>query len=373
MREGFGAPPEMRERREQEPLRRSYEYRDVEGRLIGRAEVALDAEETELPPDKDSKDAPVKARRLRSFALHGEKDGAPTRVDMLGLDLVHGDAIGVYVASERLDNYDYDDEKKRATVPPLETPTDVGVYLHELGHASQHHETRFADVADLYGAEKDVYKHDQLDLAELRKTVREIRDAVPDAEGLLTDAQLDELSEIEAEMDQKEREHVMLLGAMAKEANKKKPNDDAVEELKRKADAAEAEGAELAEELKDAADALGIADFVAIPTSIMERDATRRAFEWARKIRAEAGVDLFARHAAPAEATARATHAGGCERSVVEGIASGTAERVEETDIREDLKRSLASYGADRLRLRNPDRPDDIAITPTVGKRRRKK
>ncbi len=352
------------ERREPQTMRRGFEYRDVAGNLIGRAEVELDDAEVEIPRDGKEALPPVRGHAMRSFTLRGEKDGQPTEVDMLALANARG--IKVIVTSERQDNYDYDEDNLRATVPPLETPTDVGVFLHELGHAEQYGEERFHKTGDLYGAGRKLARGVSFEMDALKKAVAKVRDAVPEVADLLTDDLLDEFG-AEQSLILEERAaanavYVHLLGARAKEKDQKKH-----EELAREASEARMRVQDLDDELQNLISEFHIREFVTLPTSILERDATRRAFQWARKVRLEAGIDLFTRHVAPDDPSM--PRVSECGRSVTRGMQSGHGESPEETDLIDDLKRALGTYGADSLRLRHPHKPGDIGITPTVGRR----
>lgn len=174
-----GAAP-REERRETEPVRRVFEYRDTEGNLIGTAEVTLGAEKEEMPYVGAKEGEKAEGRRLLSFILRGEKGGKPSEIDLLGLANRHG--VEILSADVRLVNYEYSDEKKRAVVPPLETPLDVGVFLHELGHADQFHEERFGKITPLYGRSRQSSSAGfVLSYGSMRELLDAVVDAVPEA------------------------------------------------------------------------------------------------------------------------------------------------------------------------------------------------
>ncbi len=58
---------------------------------------------------------------------------------------------GIYVAEKRQSNHYFTGESKSVTSPPLETPADLGILLHELGHAKQSTEERFQEIGKQYG------------------------------------------------------------------------------------------------------------------------------------------------------------------------------------------------------------------------------
>jgi peroxiredoxin family protein len=100
-----------------------------------------------------------------------------------------------------------------------------------------------------------------------------------------------------------------------------------------------------------------IADIIKLPMRMLERDATRRAYQWMRKLKQEAGVDLFAAHMAHAETTlpgireARKSTVENCESSTEEALEPGN-ESLVETDVIENLDIGLQSYGAEHPPLK---------------------
>jgi hypothetical protein len=524
------AASEGRETEHGEIIRRSFEYVDADGETLGSAEIELEGPEVDVEY-KTAKGAPGKGRKLRSFILRGEKDGKPTDVDMMALANKHG--VTVVSSTENLENYHFDDGKDLALVPPLETPLDVGVFLHELGHADQHHEDRFRKIAPLYGRSKSAASGEgTLSYPALSELLEAVVEAVPDAAKALDTDELEQLrrledrrqdelsrkarfersldeqlvfrsgelqdflsaamedkgldlgklleecketadderhvfpplvasprvaalvakledagvmfqeryrdegldrkqwrpedlrfpserelpaaplsalsittgdqakSVLEAIMEAKAHETELLYDVAAEElvmrlkflpaggqaaegqpgvtkrsfgqarvlavrvgvdhdaferyAGQRENADRQVRLLEEKTDAAWRDAQKTAELQQLLIRELAIDDIAALPTRMMERDATRRALQWLRSVRQRAGIDLLAPHRVSRESLASSGGGTGtdCLGATQHGIEAGD-EAVEATVVA-DLKRALTSYGADRP-LRSPD------------------
>ncbi len=334
-----------------ETLRQSFEYRDVEGRLLGRAELELESEETEIPPKKKSKDLPVRGHILKQFLLHGEKDGQPTSVDML--QLARRLDTKVLMTSSRQYNYEYNHDARIATVPPLETLTDVGIFLHELGHAEQEGEDRFSVLTYLYGSEKGLRDTvNDADEEKIRILILQIRDAIPETEQFFTDDDLEELRIAAQEIRQKEMTLNKLRGVHEKEAHKKNPEQERVKEIKEQIAFAAGEVHDLLVDFSALVEELHVHDLLALPTRIMERDATRRALSTAQTIQDDGGIAMFAKHFVPIEATVH-----GHANLNSDATAPNTRDTKIETDMMEDLERWLATYSAGTAQLTDTKNP----------------
>lgn len=181
---------------ETEPLRRVFEYRDADGRWLGTAEVAFDQQEQPMPYKAAKDGAEATGRKLRSFVLRGEKDGKPTEIDMLALAVPAG--VEVLASDVPLANYHYENQDRKAFVPPLETPLDVGVFFHELGHAEQHQEERFEKITPLYGESKPLASgSDPVSVRSFLKLLDAVNEAVPDARTVFDDQARDQLARLE--------------------------------------------------------------------------------------------------------------------------------------------------------------------------------
>ena len=102
---------------------------------------------------------------------------------------------------------------------------------------------------------------------------------------------------------------------------------------------------------------------------------TRRAFQWLRTVRQKTGVDLLATHLVPPEALVamgQARQDEACADSTAEGLAA-PYERNVEASVVSDLKNALATYGADKMRLRPPGEDKGPGTIPIAGHERREK
>ena len=120
-------------------IKQEFEYRDTEGKLMGKILLETGANTSE-------------GRQLKSLKLVGEKDGMPTQIDILELANPHGVKITI---AEDIFTGVYNFENKSVSVRPLEYPHDLAVLLHELGHADQAVEPEFAALQDEYGGNAD--------------------------------------------------------------------------------------------------------------------------------------------------------------------------------------------------------------------------
>lgn len=536
---GEFSPPESRPKPEgerspeAEPVRRTFEYRDAAGKVLGTAEVSLGAEALPMPYKAMKDGTEAMGRKVLSFVLRGEKDGSPTEVDMLAL--AAPDGVEVLSSEVPLANYHYEHHTGRAVVPPLETPLDVGVYFHELGHAEQHREARFEKITPLYGSAKPIAAGERpmIALNSFLELIDAVTDAVPDARAvfdaeareqlgrlrerrqtafdrksaaeraldeqemlrnqelreLLTDgiaARIDlggiadrarkaamseshpvpplqpseavrkvraeleaagfrfeeskdvtaqlavemkrgegfdadaskeknpvrrrdvttgeqvaalvdaitraRAAEVDLRYDRaaqkafvgmtvdlphvgKRRMHVELAlpeDAYDRYAKLRRGADAIVHDLEERCDTAYEELTSSDQAVKHLLDAVNLRDVAALPTRMMERDATRRALRWLRKIRDEAGVNLLVPHLVQPERLVGGRPAAAerdCVSSTADSMEAGNVGDVETTVV-EDLRKALESYGAARMRLRPPGDDEHLGITPAAGRER---
>lgn len=120
--------------------RRRYEYRDANGEL--QAEGIVDLEVGEEPIDEELADAKRNGtgRVLKRFILRSRQEGRGAEFDVMRI--ANPEGVEVIVADRPLKNYSYGDTSRRATSPPLNTPFDIAILLHELGHAGQYEDRR---------------------------------------------------------------------------------------------------------------------------------------------------------------------------------------------------------------------------------------
>ncbi len=360
--QGKPEPAESKEEREAEPIRREFEYRDKDGRLLGKAIVELDAQEVEM---ELSEERSVAARSLRSLVLEGEKDGKPVKFDVL--ELANKNGVQIYVSAEKkADDYMYENELNLAVVPIPDNPIEMATLLHELGHGEQYHDERFEEVGKLYDYKNDAEKGPYY--YRLKPMLDEVMKAVPEVNQVIDHdlvRQLDRLDERRLADIQEGTRLVELLKEGGSDG-KENPLDilKRVNDLDEQVQATYRAQQLLMEEI-------GLAELVSLPTKMLERDATRRAFEWMRTIRQKAGVDLFAPVVAP-EAPSRST-----TKENSSGCASYAAGARQEGDrsltmtAKEDLQQALATYQADRLRFKRPGE-EGPGITPVAGGTRKK-
>ena len=363
---------------ERETLRKEYEYRDSEGKLIGKATVELADELIEVKRRDEEKDGEKEknvlgiGRQLRSFVLDGEADGQPTRVDVLDLANQHG--ILIFIKDARSPKNAYDPSGEAILSDPLETPTDVGVLLHELGHADQWRDEHLEALTPLYGR-KEGRQPFTSPYAPLKEVLAAAEKTVPGAEALVDEKTRSRLEELEARLNVVEEEKEQLeegraeliksLGARSAEAlaiyqrGEKIPEAFEKESRQINANIAGVEG-RIRELEKEAAkivrmqkrimdEMMDVEAIMALPTQTLERNATARALKWLRTIRKQSGIDLFRPHAMESKALI-----GGkkrledCRSYVITGLRQGTSKVLPETSVLEELEEALRTYGAEK-------------------------
>lgn len=304
----------------------THTYLDAEGKPSVVAEARMDEAQGEIAVKQKyaarrsaqellaGKDPVVKARRLQEIELASPENGRVVKLlESLGLQ-----DIEVYVATERISNYYYEADTKRVIVPPLESALDIGIALHELGHADQYRDPR------LEGLTGD---------AEL--TVDNILAAVPEARAQFDADKIKGFFAKNQVLSALGRE----VGDLERAAAGGQPVDVEALEAKRQ------EFLSLYQEVSKLEKEARVDDLLRLPQRILERDATARALVWARKLRAQ-GVDLLSAMRAPKEAGI-----GGMKDACTDSVdqaAHGGDEGQIVTDIKTDLKDALKTYGADR-------------------------
>ncbi|MEY4723243.1 MAG: hypothetical protein RLZZ324_756 [Candidatus Parcubacteria bacterium] len=311
------------------PSRRTYEYRDLRGERICTV-TAVYGEPCAFTSTKGKAET---GRELTSLSLTGTVEGEDVAIDIL--DLTNRQWMRIVVPDERLSNYFYNptvgDTPPFAVVPPPETPLDMAVLLHELGHSAQYEEQRFAPLTPLYGrAVQDVIRKPD----SLQQTLRALTSFSKDADALRKDEGLRAVESIGGTMLDLQTERGL------KETTPMRMTEiDARMEI-----AAITLGQAVTRALSGSAN---VAEIAELPKKIMERDATRRAYQWMRAIRRTAGANLFAEHEAPAIALTKDGQDEGCAQDVAAMLAHDV-KRTVATDAKKDLTAALASYRAEK-------------------------
>lgn len=183
------ARQELRERYEErgEAPRQQFDYYDEKGELICSAVIEFEKFRDEA------------GKRVRSLVLKGELDGRPTEVDLMEMTDAIKNEVSMVMSKERLPNYHYNSVDKITFVPPLETALDLAVALHELGHAGQFHDERFAPLNKLYGLEKR--EKPLLDkIATVRATIPEIQEFITEKDLVMISSMSDTISQRNIEL-----------------------------------------------------------------------------------------------------------------------------------------------------------------------------
>lgn len=373
-----------KETREAETIKQEFEYRDAEGNVIGKAIVEMSQEDVEGSEG-------VRGKVLKFFRLEGEKDGEPTSIDVLALANLHKAEITLV----RGVRYNYEFKTKKIMAPFPESPIDIAILLHELGHADQNHDEKIEGLSDFYDLKTErPYTLREEGVAQektVERLVRTIIKAAPSTEKIIKRTFLNdnfsELIKIQTEKRdifseqnkakniwEEKRDRVSdLQKYMAESEIVSKLTEEEKKELKSNLDNLYREDEEAFKVYTDAKRfalekwrtlgpkrnevfkkvGLEESDFeeffeklLYLPTQIMERDATARAIGWIKKIRSDAGIDLFIKTKISGEALSKESGSiQRCVTSVQEGI--DAPQQFEVASVRV-LKAFLSTYGAEK-------------------------
>lgn len=351
-------PPEIlsthEEKAESEPISQSFEYRDVSGVITGRAEIRLSGTITKL---NDFKREKAHGRALESFVLSGTKNGEPVMLDLLAMANQH--KVTVFISETRLSNYLYNEKADRskdgkevkklkyAIAPLPETAADVAVLLHELGHADQYQEEDFRRLTN--ARRKDYDPQTVLDALEAATDHFDVADQLWRDEGLV---------EVQKAVVSLHNATLRLEVAESRldDARKTLVSDNGSEPARKRLGKAEADEKRLSLERQEAHDVAtralqiamtginAVAAVARLPERMIERNATKRAFNWMRDIKKKIGTDFLSSPGLQTDETDTGISGLICRDETAEpGEAGG----------QDFLKGALETYGAERSTRRN--------------------
>jgi len=337
--------PQAEEKEAEKPLRKSFEYRDAEGRLIGRATIET-GQLASLDLVSGSDDVNVDARELKSFIWEGEKDGKTIHVDVLEMVQHKGD--DVFVVEDNADAehsavYPGADENTKTIVAPSpDNPVNMAIFLHEFGHADQRFDDDAKDVMDMYRHKSWLHEKSASEITEILDAVAE---RMPDYQD-----KIDEAKVVAGRLGNLEKRLADFQGEALDLKAKIEGGPNAATAL------ADAERLNyLNEQIKGIQKAKDYLlqqanpyDIASLPAKYLETDASMRAVEWMKQIREQTGSDLFAKIDA---AVAPDMKKGECASSATSARESGD---VSLTSAREFMGSLLETYNARSIL------PDDL-------------
>lgn len=280
------------EKKEKEPLIRTFEYRDSEGRLIGTATVELSSEIISRTimlrqPER-------KVRRLTNYKLTGP-DGQEIALREMIKDFDEL-KVDIYIPDESEEGIPpffarNDDGEAFVCTRLPDNVLNLATMLHELGHAEQSDvKERLAELWNLGDVAKDVYRNAAgLDWTKARPLIAKMKEQFPDST-LVTDEMVMELDANFAAYDAAKKEETEAHAFLQETAR----GDDA-------AARSAASDAWLAkrEDFKKIAAVIdplrtrvrAAAMFV---IKVFENDAWLRADGWMKEAKERTGADLYA-------------------------------------------------------------------------------
>ncbi|MSR85003.1 hypothetical protein EXS71_01000 [Candidatus Uhrbacteria bacterium] len=142
-----------RKKTDQENVRQMHEYCNGEGMLIAKMILELSpvvsvAHEFADEGFVENEKTVLRGRKILQWILMAKHGDEKIAVDVL--EMANPYRVQIIVAEQREENYFYSSKGKTAFVPPQETPLDLGIALHELGHAAQYREKDCESLALLY-------------------------------------------------------------------------------------------------------------------------------------------------------------------------------------------------------------------------------
>jgi hypothetical protein len=292
------------------PEKRRYEYKDASGKKIADVEAEF-LSSGDMVEDPASGEVIV-AKRLSSLKLTNPEDGRVFDV----IAAFNAKGADIVVPEKRIANYSHGVLGTEAIVPSPESPLDLATMLHELGHVDQLDDSETLAFAGFAGISKAFM-----------------------VEGGMKALGMDDTERIKTA-----KGHLEAVFAAIPEA-RESADPEAV---------AAFESASTMEDMEAAAAKLK--DILALPLRMAERDATRRALQNLRRIRAEAGIDLLKKTLNPKEALA--SRAEGCEAATAEGL-EDPDDYVNVSTVAA-MKGDLKTYGADTFRIGKPPEQEDL-------------
>jgi len=292
-----------------ETERKTIELLDTAGNRIGTAEVGYGVE-------VDSLDTEVKKRLLTSLILKGEQGDRNVTIDILGL--TNKRSTKIFVDKEAIGD-EFDQITNTVKVRAIDSSDDIGMLLHELGHAEQFGEEKYQKMDKGYSGVPFLERFLE-NIQTIAEAVPEIKASIPWEQAISLQKEQREIKEEKQKIDVWQKEY----DAVKEQRKEFQPSDDEYQDLEKKIRATQDKlrQANLSLSKRETVFNQGfeaIADSLRqverLPTRIMERDATRRAFQWMRKIRQKTGINLY-------------------------------------TDSRKELRSGLESYGAEQNPLR---------------------
>lgn len=350
--------PPVREAKERaDAVKKRLEYRDAEGRSLGRAAVELGQEVITSGYGEEA----VRMVELLSLKVEGFRRGKPTSIDVLELARAAGIRILVPAPGETKRRRVYDTGEQYVATDLPDNPVALGTLLHELGHANQFREERFSSLDRVATAGRVLYDQPGVDWEKLGPAVREVVEKVPDV-GKAYSLTPEVLADIDTAFD-------LLKGASRRFEDARKMEEAGVDigdeatlgRLRSAREEAEAEAQRAKARFDNLILMSGAKQSVYVANQILERDATRRAFEWMREIKKETGVDVLAETRIKREPASDV-----CETSMVAEAEAGqeTLPEWSVTDYVTHAREKLATYGADRRRLGKSDVSPGVIPAP---------
>jgi len=319
-----------------ELISKEIEYRDAGGNFLGKAEIELGDEE-ELKTGDDVK----MARQLRSLRLVGEKDGKPVRLNLL--NVTNKFVSKIYVGGGSIKGGSHEGDTNQIWISSLDTPMDLAVLLHELGHSWQYKENRgegkFEKIRRVYWMSRKVFKSKkELGVMPpfpfLKSTMEAVSEAIPETAKYLTNEKIVALEKLEAEKDA----YMAEWGRIGRTLEISSVDDPRFDGIKAAIN-------EIYKEREKIYASMDIYKILTLPARMMERDAWARALKWLRIIRQRVGIDFFKSLKVPKDALLRPEEQVSCLASAKEAL-GGQNEEEFKTSIIGEMKNGLGHVEA---------------------------
>jgi len=294
-------------------VQKEYELKDSDGKIMCRVIVELTRNVERL----DRQNGLVEVQHVNKLTLMGEKDGKQTELDLLAFARDIDPEIEVLTEAKRntVDSAFFAPYFHRIVLKELDTPEGILSFLHELGHAAQKKEKRFADMST---ADKGRRFRSPEELETTLYIISESLKIHPNEQQLRALETQKALVEDRRKIFQELLEIKYYLEAPSHSGTSPERHLSEIKQFEERQRVLEQERDRLYriedEVLKP------LEPLLSLPQKINERNATARALVWARGFRQSHGIDLLRPHGPAASLTRIANSYSDYLRSMPEAL-----------------------------------------------------
>jgi len=262
---------------------REFEYKDAEGKIICHVIIELSRNTEAVGYER------AEVQRIKKLVLIGEKEGKQTKLDLMSFAQAIDSEIEVMVTMKHnsIESAYYNDFHHRIVLEDLARPENILTFLHELGHAAQKKEKRFANLtaADKYS--RGVY-------SEVKTSIDIVTESMDLPLNEEQQRALQEYRELDAVFQKLYSEQYDIKAKL----ESYKSSSANIEQRLADINYLEARHAQIGAQIATLRDRVKkllkpLEPLLSLPQKINERNATARALVWARQFKQLQGIDLL--------------------------------------------------------------------------------